>query len=142
VSVPRREGLSGPGETVAQHAAGVPGETAIFRKFGEKDERLRSEFRFSTGVRSVAWNKSSERCVNCVSSAVALRKRELRTSEWRTGVMRTCGAFPTASPKDTLAGVFEHMRRAARMRKSLRISERLAPRFKRSEFPFCVSGKA
>lgn len=45
----------------------------------------------------------------------------------RTPVLRTeVSAYPTASPKSTLAGVFETMKRAARSRKSQRIGERLA----------------
>lgn len=85
----------------------------------------------------------SERCVSCVPSTVALRKRELRTGplrtfELRTGVLRCDLAYPPQSPKDTLAGVFERMKRAARTKKFACLSERLAlpeaqaPEFKRS----------
>lgn len=142
MSVPRREGMARPSESEAQQRSDVPAETAISPKSVEKKERSRSEFGFSTEVRSAVRNKSSERCVSCVSSAVALRKRELRTSEWRKSVVRTCGTPPAASPKDTLARVFDRMKRAARAKKSMRISERLAPRFKRFQSPFCVPGKA
>lgn len=72
----------------------------------------------------------SERCVSCVSSAVALRKRipELRPVELRSSEVRSVAfVSPSASPKSTLAGVFERMKRAAQSKKSLRIAERFAP---------------
>lgn len=77
----------------------------------------------------------SKRCVSCVPSVVALRKdelrkRELRPGPWRTFELRTgvlrCGVAYPQSPKDTLAGVFERMRRAARTKKFACLSERLA----------------
>lgn len=49
------------------------------------------------------------------------------STELRTPVLRNpVSAYPTASPKSTLAGVFENMKRAARSKKSQRIGERLA----------------
>ncbi len=140
VSVPRWEGMAKPSESVGQQPGDVPAETAISRfVVAKKEERPRSEIGFSTAVRSVLRNRLSERCVSCVSSAVALRKRipvlrtnELRTCEWRKSVSRRVSAYPPASPKDTLRGVFERMKRAARAKKSERISERLAHEFQRS----------
>lgn len=88
----------------------------------------------------------SERCVSCVPSVVALRKsapnlREvrtpvLRTSELRKGVMRkTEFAYPPASPRNTLRGVFEKIKRAARTKQFARMAERLAPQVHGSEYP-------
>jgi hypothetical protein len=133
VSVPRREEVARPCESVGQQPAVVSAETASSSIVVQKTERLRSDVQISTGVRSGVRNPLSERCVNSVPSAVALRKRELRTSqlricEWRTSVPRSRFAYPPASPKDTLAGVFERMKRAARAKKFAYIAERLAPR--------------
>jgi hypothetical protein len=128
VSVPRREEVTRSGESVAQQAMDVPVGTDRSPSVARRKEPPRSAVEFSTEVRSGVRNLLSERCVDSVPSAVALRKRELRTSEWRTSVLRRCFAYPPASPKDTLAGVFERMKRAARAKKFARISERLAPR--------------
>jgi hypothetical protein len=72
----------------------------------------------------------------------ALRTRVLRTCELRKGVplssafLSSALAYPPASsPKSTLAGVFDRMRRAARIEKLARITERLAPQFQRSASP-------
>ena len=62
-------------------------------------------------------NSSSERCVGSVESAFALR------SVVRPPVMRTPASSP--SPKGTLLGVFQKLKRAARSQKFLRLSERL-----------------
>lgn len=140
VSVPRWEGMAKPSESVGQQPGDVPAETAISRfVVAKKEERPRSEIGFSTDVRSVLRNRLSERCVSCVSSAVALRKHipvlrtdELRTCEWRRSLLRRVTAYPPASPKDTLRGVFERIKRAARAKKSARISERLAHEFRHS----------
>lgn len=73
----------------------------------------------------------SERCVSCVSSAVALRKRipELRPVALRSSELSSVASvYPSASPRSTLAGVFERMKRAAQSKKSLRIAERFAPK--------------
>lgn len=145
MSVPRREGKSKQCESDAQQRSDVPAETAASHEEAQKKGSPKAEIRFSTGVRSADRNKLSRRCVSCVSSAVALRKREvrkreLRISEWRQDVVLS--AYPPASPKDTLARVFKQMQRAARLKKSQRIAERLAPKFKRSDFLFCVPGKA
>lgn len=118
----------------------VTSGTAEGRLVAEKEEHPRSGSEFSTVVRSGVRNPSSERCVSSVPSVVALRKRtralrsdQLRTSEWRTLVLRKVEfAYPPASPKDTLVRVFEHMKRAARAKKSARISGRLAPKIPRS----------
>lgn len=94
---------------------------------------------------SVALRKRAPE-LSSVLSSVLLRTDELSTaspkSVLRTLVLRTpvpsarvlrtpvllteVSAYPTASPKSTLAGVFETMKRAARSRKSQRIGERLA----------------
>lgn len=132
VSVPRREGVPGLCESVAQQATDVPAGTASFPRVEQKLKASPPSGGFSTGVRSAIRNPLSERCVSSVPSAVALRKRELRISqlrtfELRTSVPRRVTAYPPASPKDTLAGVFERMKRAARTKKFACISERLAP---------------
>lgn len=105
----------------------------------------------STEFRSAVWNRVSERCVSCVPSVVALRKRtrpayrptsclcDAYPRVLRTPVMRPCElrksvgvmrktefAYPPASPKSTLSGVFERMKRAARTQKFVRMSGRLA----------------
>lgn len=129
VSVPRWEGMLTSSESAAQQPANVPAETAISRFVAKMKGCPRSEFALSTEVRSAVRNPLSERCVSSVPSAVALRKR---ICEWRPSVMRSGFAYPPASPKDTLAGVFEQMKRTARAKKSTRISERLAPQFQRS----------
>jgi hypothetical protein len=140
VSVPRREGMPRSTESEAQQPRDVPVETAISRFVAHmREEHPRSDLELSTRVRSAVRTPSSERCVSCVPSAVALRKRELRTSElrkceWRTGVPSSVFAYPPASPKDTLAGVFERLKRAARTKLSSRISKRLAPQSQRPEF--------
>lgn len=126
MSVPRWEGKSRSGESMLQQQRDVPPETATSPVSRQtRDELPRSVLEFSTSVRSVVRNPLSERCVSSVPSAVALRKRELRTSEWRTGVPRVT-AYPPASPRDTLVGVFDRMKRAARTKKFVCISERLA----------------
>lgn len=141
MSVPRRERTATHGESEAQQRRAVPAGTAISR--GEADNRQGLETRevaFSTEVRSVLRNRSRERCVSCVPSAVALRKPaftlridELRTSPLRTRELRTVASvYPPASPKDTLKGVFEQMKRAARAEKFRRLSGRLALKSKRS----------
>lgn len=151
MSVPRRERTATHGESEAQQRRAVPAGTAISR--GEADNRQGLETRevaFSTEVRSVLRNRSRERCVSCVPSAVALRKPaftlridelrtsplrtpELRTPELRTRELRTVASvYPPASPKDTLKGVFEQMKRAARAEKFRRLSGRLALKSKRS----------
>ena len=132
MSVPRREGVSRPSESAAQQRMDVPGETAISARVEQMTKASPRLGGFSTEVRSVLRNQLSERCVSSVPSAVALRKRELRISqlrtfELRTSVLRRVTAYPPASPKDTLAGVFERMKRAARTKKFACISERLAP---------------
>ena len=157
MSVPRREGMlpfwNRP-ERLIWPLEDVSAETAKFRLVGEKEEHLGPASRLSTRLRSAVRNPSSERCVNCVSSAVALRKRirELRTPSLRTRVMRPVAlrtrelrtgvpsSFalkypPASSPKSTLAGVFERMQRAARAKRLARITERLAPQYQRSSSP-------
>lgn len=140
VSVPRWEAMSRSGESWGQQpvepATNVPPETASLPFAAQKSGCPRSESELSTEVRSVVRNPLSKRCVSCVSSAVASRKRipELWSREWRKSVSRSVGAYPPASPKDTLAGVFERMKRAARAKKFACISERLAPRSRYSEF--------
>jgi hypothetical protein len=128
---------------------GVSAETVKSRCVTQRVVLPASNLEFSTAVRSVVRNPSSECCVSSVPSAVALSKRipelraVLRTSEWRTRVKRTelrisewrksvpssvsVTAVPPASPKDTLRCVFENLKRAARVKKSERISQRLAP---------------
>ena len=120
-----------------QQPADVTAETASFPFVAQKKGHPRSEAELSTRVRSAVRNESSEGCVSCVTGVVALRKRELRTSQLRTCEWRTCEwrtsvpsrviAYPPASPKDTLASVFERMKRAARAKKFACISERHAP---------------
>lgn len=130
--------LGTPTEHQLRSLTGVPTETADLPCVEQKEELHGSLGEPSTGVHSVVRNQFSKRCVNCVSSAVALRKRspELRISEWRTGVLRSVAfAYPSAPPKSTLAGVFERMKRAARKKMSVRISERFAPQFQRSASP-------
>jgi hypothetical protein len=131
----------------------VPAETANSRNLAQKQSPTEALRKFSTGVRSASRNPLRSTGVNCIPSSVALRKRtpqlrtdelcsvELRTVELstamrkspvrtpvlRTPVLRTeVSAYPSASPKSTLAGVFENMKRAARSKKSQRIGERLA----------------
>lgn len=164
MSVPRREEMAKEGVSNWRHqrerlvvgaAWTVSPGTAPFKVFEERIELQGSFQKLSTSVRSASRNPSSRRCVNCVPSAVALRKRtpELRTEVLRTPVLRSlvlrteklptqlrpsvprsvASAYPPASsPKSTLAGVFERMKRAARAKKVSRISERLAPQFKSS----------
>lgn len=132
MSVPRQEGSARSCESAVQQAADVTTETASFPFVAQKKEHPRSEVELLTRVRSVVRNRLSERCVSCVPSVVALRLRELRTSqlrtcEWRTSVPSRVIAYPPASPKDTLASVFERMKRAARAKKFACISERHAP---------------
>lgn len=126
VSVPRREGPSGSSESVAQQSAD---EMMILHEV-------------STEVGSVLRSLLRARSTSCVSRTVLSRKRELRTSEWRKRVVRSGCAYPPASPKDTLASVFERMRRAARAKKSQRITERLAPLLPRPGASYCVSVKS
>jgi hypothetical protein len=121
----------------------VSAETANSRNLAQKQSPTEALRKFSTEVRSASRNPLSSPGVNCIPSSVALRKRtpelssvELRTVELsvamrksvlRTPVLRTSvSAYPTASPKSALAGVFENMKRAARSKKSQRIGERLA----------------
>jgi hypothetical protein len=144
--------MSKSGESEQQQpvcATDVPPETVKSWCVTQRVVLPASNSELSTTVRSVVRNPSSECCVSSVPSAVALRKRipELRTSEWRTRVERTelrisewrksvpssvsVTAYPPASPKDTLRCVFENLKRAARVKKSERISQRLAPQFLR-----------
>jgi hypothetical protein len=151
--------MSKSGESEQQQpvcATDVPPETAKPRCVTQRVVLPALNLELSTAVPSVVRNPSSECCVSSVPSAVALSKRipELRTvlrsSEWRTRVERTelrisewrksvpssvsVTAYPPASPKDTLRCVFENLKRAARVKKSERISQRLAPQ-SRVEFP-------
>lgn len=68
--------------------------------------------------------------VSSVPSGVAgLRKRALSTELPRIEVPRSVAlAYPQKSPKDTLQGVFEKMKRTARAKKSMRMAERFAAR--------------
>lgn len=131
------------GQHEAEPSAGVSPETVEPRFLPQDGRRDGEDPAFSTDVRSVIRNTLRACCVSSVPSAVALRTpskrcvelsaRALRTSEWRKSewrksVLRNAFEYPPASPKDTLAGVFERLKRAARRTKSLRISERLAPR--------------
>lgn len=139
MSVPRWEGRSRPGKPREHQKAvcprGVPFETSKSRLVVHKDEPTGSRPFLPGGDRSADGSRLSKRCVTCVSSAVVLRKRppELRTLESRSVELRTdvlrkvAFAYPPASPRNTLAGVFERMRRAARTEKFARISGRLAP---------------
>lgn len=131
----------------------VSAETANSRNLAQKQSPAEALREFSTRVRSASRNPLRSPGVICIPSSVALRKRtqelrtpqlsgdelssvELRTvelsTELRKSVLRTpmlrnhVSAYPTASPKSTLAGVFENMKRAARSKKSQRIGERLA----------------
>jgi hypothetical protein len=157
VSVPRWEGMlpfRNQPERLNWPLEDVSAETAKFRFVAQKEELPGSTRGLSTAVRSAVRNPKSERCVNCVSSAGALRKRiqELRTPSLRTRVMRlealrtrelrtgVPSSFaldypPASSPKSTLAGVFERMQRAARAKRLARITERLAPQYQRSASP-------
>jgi hypothetical protein len=141
VSVPRREGMATDCESRQQQPADVTMETAISSRLRHTTNAGRSPVReLSTGVRSAVRNRVSERCVNSVPSAVALRKCELRTSqlstcEWRQSVPSRVTASPPASPKDMLASVFERMKRTARAKKFERITERFATQFLRKEEP-------
>lgn len=141
MSVPRRERTATSGESEMQQHRAVPAGTAISRGVAENRQGPETrEVEFSTEVRSALRNRLSERCVSCVSGAVALRKPsptpridELRTSLLRTPQLRiVASVYPQASPKDTLKGVFERMKRAARTEKSRRLSGRLALKSKRS----------
>lgn len=117
---------------------GVPFETAETLFVSEKgasvvsahDRRKQMASVFSTTDRPSPWNRMRKRCVSCVpSSGVALSKRELSTPVLRTEVPRSVAlAYPKKSPKDTLKRVFERMKRTARTQKSMRLSERFAPR--------------
>ena len=127
VSVPRREGVSRPSESAAQQRRDVPGETAISARVEQMTKASPRLGGFSTEVRSVLRNQLSERCVSSVPSLRELRTRQLRMCAWRTSVPSSVSAYPPASPKSTLAGVFERMKRAARTKKFACISERLAP---------------
>jgi hypothetical protein len=128
-------------------------ETAGSSHDVQKDEFPGSYPTLSTVVRSALRNQVSERCVSCVPSVVALRKpapslrmSDLRIGEVRTPVMRTSElrksvmrktefAYPPASPRNTLRGVFKKMKRAARTKQFARMSERLAPQSYGSEYP-------
>jgi hypothetical protein len=157
VSVPRWEGMlpfrNQPGR-LNWPLEDVSAETAKFRFLEEKEGHPGPARRLSTRVRSGLRNRLSERCVNCVSSAVALRKRipelrtpslptrvmrpvALRTRELRTGVPSSFALDypPASSPRNTLAGVFERMKRTARSKRLARITERLAPQYQRSASP-------
>ena len=157
VSVPRWEGMlpfrNQPGR-LNWPLEDVSAETAKFRFVAQKEGHPSPTRGLFTEVRSAPRNQLSERCVSCVSSAVALRKRiqELRTPSLRTRVMRPVAlrtrelrtgvpsSFaldypPASSPKNTLAGVFERMKRAARSNRLARITERLAPQYQRSASP-------
>lgn len=141
VSVPRREGMATDCESRQQQPENVTIETAISSRLRHTTNAGPYPVRvLSTGVRSAVRNRVSERCVISVPSAVALSKRELRTSqlstcEWRKSVPSSVSAYPPASPKDTLVRVFERMKRTARAKKSERITERFAPQSLRKEEP-------
>ena len=121
---------------------GVPSETAEALFVSEKgasvlahDRRKQMASVFSTTDRPSPWNRMRKRCVSCVpSSGVALSERELSTPVLRTRLLRTevprsvALAYPQKSPTDTLKRVFERMKRTARTQKSMRLSERFAPR--------------
>lgn len=112
----------------------VPLETSRNRIVVRMEELQGSGQTLSTEVRSILRNHLSKRCVSCVPSAVALRKR---SPELRTVALRTVDfAYPSASPKSTLCGVFERMKRAARTKKFERMAERLAPPSKRPAYAF------
>lgn len=106
---------------------GVPFETAEPPFTSEKranafalERRNRTAPAFSTIERPSPWNRMRKRCVSCVPSSGV----ELRTAVPR----RVALAYPRQSPKDTLKGVFERLKRTARTKKFARMSERLAPR--------------
>ena len=136
VSVPRRDGMAADCESRQQQPTDVTIETAISSRLRHTTNAGPCPVRdLSTGVRSAVRNRVSERCVNSVPSAVALRKRELSTCEWRTSVPSRVTASPPASPKDTPASVVERMKRTARAKKSERITERFATQSLRKEEP-------
>jgi hypothetical protein len=68
--------------------------------------------------RTVADREFSTGSVSCVGSGVASPQRALRSVAFKSA----------SSPKDTLPRVFAKLRRVARLRKSLRVTERLANR--------------
>ncbi len=161
MSVPRWEGMLPFGnhsERQVWPPSDVSAETAKPRRIAQKEEHpaspdARSAAELSTSVRSALRNSLKWCCVNCVSSAVAsripslrnpdsLRNPSLRTSNLPADVSRTGGlripefAYPSASPKSALASVFKRIKRAARTEKFARMSERLAPQYQRSAFPF------
>jgi hypothetical protein len=140
VSVPRREGVSSfvtPGSRFEVASPGVSLETSNpgcvphkFRPKGQSRTESRTESRsavlkLSTGKPPAAGTPLSACCVPSVPSAVASRKR---TPLLRIVALRpVASAYPPASPKSTLARVFDRMKRAARTEKFARISERLVP---------------
>jgi hypothetical protein len=135
VSVPRQEKTARVCESEMQQHRTVPAGIATSPVVAENRQGPAArEAEFSTDVRSVLRNTLRRRCVSCVSSAVALRKRapELRIRQLRTPQLRTvalsavASAYPQASPKDTLVRVFDRMKRAARADKFRRMSGRLA----------------
>ena len=116
---------------------GVPLETARPAFAMQKVDALNTTHRrkqtplaFSTKDVPSPWNRMRKRCVSCVpSSVVEFSKRELSTEFLRTEVPRSVAlAYPRKSPRDTLKGVFERMKRTARTKKSMRLAERFAPR--------------
>lgn len=137
MSVPRCQVSTGRCESEMQQRLDVPAGTASNQAASQSEQVSNPrQFALSTRLRSAPRNPSCERCVSCVPSAVALRKRapSKRIDELRI----VASAYPQASPKDTLKRVFDRMKRAAQTEKSRRLSERLAPQFAYPESAYHV----
>ena len=75
-----------------------------------------------------------KRCVSCVPSSVSSVPSSV--VELRTVVLRKVAlAYPQKSPKDTLISVFDKLKRTARTKKFVRMSERFAPRVTQVQRP-------
>lgn len=119
---------------------GVPSETAGPLEMSETrarelafDRQEQTAKAFSTAERPSPWNRMHKRCVSCVPSSVSsvpsISSVQSSGFELRTAVPRCVAlAYPQKSPKDTLKGVFENLKRTARTKKFARMAERFAPR--------------
>lgn len=102
----------------------IPTSVALRKRAPELSSVLSSVLLRTDELRSVELSTASPKSV---LRTLVLRTPVPSTRVPSTRVLRTeVSAYPTASPKSTLAGVFETMKRAARSRKSQRIGERLA----------------
>lgn len=107
----------------------IPSSVALRKRAPELSSVLSSVLLRTDELRSVELSTASPKSVlrTLVLRTPVPSTRVPSTRVLRTPVLRTeVSAYPTASPKSTLAGVFETMKRAARSRKSQRIGERLA----------------